>query len=491
MKFLDILLKEGRKEDLKKKYSNKFDDEVLDFVLGIADLQDFNHKYTDFVLKVTDPKIDASPEWFELIIDNVKLFDKYQSQLKKKDINQYSSFSELEKALSPFKTKEQEKELEKQVDKIYEDNDFLVVSPKTQEASCAYGSGTKWCTTQRSGGHFERYTGANQGLYYIIRKQGKNTETNYKIAIHFNNMGLQFWYDAKDNPMNPQSIELFREYFPNLYKAVLQNYKTHKRDDEQNLLKTFDTKSESKRYRHNFMGLGKSLGVRVKGFDNVPDMKGHAIGELQIYYEDEIIDKYDIMVTYQGEEGTWHTDTGFSGDFLDFEPKVDLGGENWDFKTQYPSYDTPEQMWSQYANSLISDVLNKLNGNNELIKYVTKSTGPVWRPDRHNYGYTFARNKGLISKLISWLDDGKIGTKLDFLTDIGKLDKKVENGKQFFSKKGGNYFEPSARWRGHFASFFASAKNAGILNYRKVGSNYLLTKGPNFDDYKQGKLTAL
>ena len=50
MKLLKIFIKEGRKEDLKKKYSDKFDEEELDFVLGIADLQDFNHKYTDWVL---------------------------------------------------------------------------------------------------------------------------------------------------------------------------------------------------------------------------------------------------------------------------------------------------------------------------------------------------------------------------------------------------------------------------------------------------------
>ena len=127
MKFFSILLKEGRKEDLKKKYANKFDEETLDWFLNIADLQDFNHKYTDFVLKGVHPEhIEGDTE---IGINLIKSFDKYQSQLEKKDINQYQSFEELDSALLPIHQKQRERELEKQVDKIYEDDKFLVVKP--------------------------------------------------------------------------------------------------------------------------------------------------------------------------------------------------------------------------------------------------------------------------------------------------------------------------------------------------------------------------
>ena len=94
MKLMSILLREGRKEDLNKKYSDKFDNEVLDFVLGISDLQDFNHKYTDFILKALDPNSDIDM-MVDIAVGLVKDFDKYQSQLKMKDINQYNSFIEL------------------------------------------------------------------------------------------------------------------------------------------------------------------------------------------------------------------------------------------------------------------------------------------------------------------------------------------------------------------------------------------------------------
>jgi len=113
MKLMSILILEGRKEDLKKKYSDKFDEETLNWILNISDLVDFNHKYTDFLLKVVDPEIDASPEYIENIIDYLKLFDKYQSQFPKKDINQYVSFIELESVVNHVIKKHKEKELEK------------------------------------------------------------------------------------------------------------------------------------------------------------------------------------------------------------------------------------------------------------------------------------------------------------------------------------------------------------------------------------------
>jgi hypothetical protein len=49
---------------------------------------------------------------------------------------------------------------------------------------------------------------------------------------------------------------------------------------------------------------------------------------------------------------------------------------------------------------------------------------PVWTPNRSSYGYTFKQNKGMVKKLVDYLDSNKSGTKLDFLIDIGILEKK-------------------------------------------------------------------
>jgi hypothetical protein len=311
MKFLDILLKEGRKEDLKKKYFDKFDEEVLDFVLGISDLEDFNHKYTDFILRGLDQKNDVDL-WIEVGIQLVQDFDKYQKNLQKKDINQYRSFEELEKALEPFKEKEKEKELENQTEKIYEDDNFLVLVPKTEEASCKYGSGTKWCVTQKGTGHFERYTKDKQGLYFIIRKKGKQTEPHYKVAVHINDIGNESWWDARDTRMNNEAVTLFKDYFPELYSKIIEDSKEKRKPNLQQVDEIFEEMDQTIDLVENFKNSDKDLKIIVTGFDRIPDMSGKATGSIKIFLGDELIDAYDMYVSYDIEtSGKLNLSIGF------------------------------------------------------------------------------------------------------------------------------------------------------------------------------------
>ena len=92
MRLTPILIVEGRKEDLRKKYTEKFREypENLDFILGISDLADTNFKYADFVLKNTNP--NASSQEVEHIVDLVKDFDRFQPSLEIKDINKYDVY---------------------------------------------------------------------------------------------------------------------------------------------------------------------------------------------------------------------------------------------------------------------------------------------------------------------------------------------------------------------------------------------------------------
>jgi hypothetical protein len=82
---MSILLKEGRKEDLKKKYANKFTEEDLDWILNISDLQDFNHKYTDFVLKSVHPDHVAGDT--EIGLNLIKSFEINHNLIRKILIN--------------------------------------------------------------------------------------------------------------------------------------------------------------------------------------------------------------------------------------------------------------------------------------------------------------------------------------------------------------------------------------------------------------------
>lgn len=485
---MSILISEGRKEDLKKKYSNKFDEETLNWILNISDLVDFNHKYTDFLLRVVDPKIDATADYVDIIIDNLKLFDKYQSKLEKKDINQYKDVIELENSLKPFQEKEKEKELESQSKKIYEKGDFVVIQPKTEEASCKYGSNTKWCVTSKGSGHFGRYTAGRQRLYFIINK-AKSTNKNYsKVAIHFDDGGNIRYWDAQDSPMSQREIDVFEYAFPEMIEAIKSDYKAYAGSmTDKFLTESFNSVGETSADKRNYLNSTYTLSTLVRGFQNIPDLGfGHTEGVLTISLssdeDNKLIDEYKIFITYKSkDEKTFTSSIGFMGDDEvtgdDFE---DLGLEDWGIDITYYLGKTPAETAEGVRRHIAHRVLDHIVNNPKLTQKIVGTT-KVWNPNRSSYGYTFGKNKGLIKKLVDYLDAGTIGTKADFLEFIGKVKPKIENGKKVYDKN----------IRGYFSSFFASAKLAGILNYRKVGNQYLLTKGPNFESFKNGELRAL
>lgn len=494
MKFISILLGEGRKEDLKKKYANKFDEKTLDWFLNIADLQDFNHKYTDFVMKGVHP--DHIEGDAEIGINLIKSFDKYQSQLDKKDINQYESFEELDSALFPIKQKQKEKELEKQIDKIYEDDKFVVIIPKNEESSCKYGSGTKWCTTSKGAGHFGRYTSGGQLLFYIIDKKSSKPGNYTKVAVHFDNSGKESWWDTADNRMSDREVEVFKYAFSDITDAIYEHKKKSTESQKNELLFQVFNDYQRLDQTKNYLIPGTKLGIGIDAFENVEGMPNHAVGELTIYLsklnESKVLDSYQIMISYgdvgfnpRFQRNVFKIDLGFQGnDPSEDSDYMDLGLENFELKSPMV-LDTVEKTADTMRRWILSSVMNKVENNRELQKKVTGGQA-VFTP---TYGYTFGKNKGMISKLVKFLEAGKIGTKLDFLVDIGYIEKITDNGKTKYKR--GNYTMEPRELRGQHSSFFAAAKNAGILGYRKVGKDYFLTKGPNFELFKEGKLKAL
>lgn len=490
MKFFSILLKEGRKEDLRKKYSTKFNEEDLEFILNISDLQDFNHKYTDFVLKNTDGDGELDTSKLEKLVDLIKDFDKYQSQLEKKDINQYANFSELEDMLQPVYEKKKIKELENQAEKIYEDEKFLVLRPLTQESSCKYGSNTKWCVTQKNTGHFYTYTRGNQKLYFIINKE-KSTENNYaKIAVHFNDEGYPTYWDAKDENLSRREIALFEYAFPNIVEEITQHFKKGRMSGLEKYVKEiFDISDNYDYLKSDIFNTDYTLGVIVTGFDNVQDMGyGHAEGSLIIYLKKdgqyERIDSYTMFILYYIKDiSSFNVDIGFQSKD-DENDIIDLELQKFELKKTINVLGSKEvlaeNLRSIIANSAFIYILH-----NEKLKQKILGDVKIFIP---KHGYTFEKYGGLVKKLIEYLDSGEIGTKLDFLEKIGKLKSKIENGRKLYSKHNVSNFRPKSEFRGQHSSFFSAAKNSGILSYRKIGSDFFLIKGPNFDYYKRGKL---
>lgn len=134
--------------------------------------------------------------------NTIDFFNRYNRQLEVKDINQYKNIDQVYDNVKNFmedpsqatsKSDEARKIKEMGAEKVYEDNDWLIIVPKTQEAAIYYGKGTKWCTASTSSyNYFEDYN--NEGRLYI----NINKNTGDKYQFHFESNSFM---DAEDKPI--------------------------------------------------------------------------------------------------------------------------------------------------------------------------------------------------------------------------------------------------------------------------------------------------
>jgi hypothetical protein len=193
-KYIRLLLIEGRLEDVIKKYSNYHT--VPSIKLLAQKDPSGNNKYLMWMMD----QYDKNNNDYELIIDLVNKFYKNQQRLKgdKRDLYKYNSLSDLESELSkvPDKSKRQQKKAVKRegADIVFENDEVVVLIPKTHEASCYYGSNTKWCTASKDdSSYFDDYL-EEVTLYYILPKDGGE-----KVAVAVDEHNNKEIFDSGDN----------------------------------------------------------------------------------------------------------------------------------------------------------------------------------------------------------------------------------------------------------------------------------------------------
>ena len=204
---LKTILIEGRIEDVYKKYftdntSTFMTDAYMNEVVpGSAEINP-NHKYLEWITGRLEIEAVAGGVEHNLkeILLAVSKFDNESHRLEIKDLNQYNSLNHLFDALKKVGlTARRTVDITGDVEKIYEDNRFVVVSPKTHTASCYYGAGTKWCTaTKDATSHFSTYKSSGE-LYYIIDKTLPTSDPYYKVALNKKIAGhTEDYWDSKD-----------------------------------------------------------------------------------------------------------------------------------------------------------------------------------------------------------------------------------------------------------------------------------------------------
>ncbi len=126
--------------------------------------------------------------------------------ISQNDLTKYKTFEEISNQLSLADIKVQSKELENEVVKILDTDEWLLVRPLTYYSSKKYGSNTKWCTTSEGNPeYFIKYSSRGVLIYCI------NKITGYKVASFYSldkqEPEFSFW-NQKDTRVDSLDTEL-------------------------------------------------------------------------------------------------------------------------------------------------------------------------------------------------------------------------------------------------------------------------------------------
>ena len=187
-------------------------------LLSKIDPSDTN-KYVEFLIKQIKNSYDYDGDntnlslyiMTEIVGDvNVETLNEFDrhckvNRIKKNDISQYKNWTEMKESVRIANEVVKQKELEKQVIKLLDNDEYCVVIPLSYEASKIYGANTKWCTTQET--HWKNYI-RDYKLIYIMDKVMND---KYAVSIKTGDKSkIQGWL-SDDKEVSPLTLPISSE----------------------------------------------------------------------------------------------------------------------------------------------------------------------------------------------------------------------------------------------------------------------------------------
>jgi hypothetical protein len=138
---------------------------------------------------------------------DITIFEKFKNKIANKDLNSYKDRAQFNAAIEPFEQQapelskaEQEKMKKKEgAEYIINTPHFKALVPKTEEAACLYGKGTKWCTAAENNNQFENYHSQGDLVIVMTELDGKPR----KFQLH---PDTQQYMNEKDEPITKAEI---------------------------------------------------------------------------------------------------------------------------------------------------------------------------------------------------------------------------------------------------------------------------------------------
>jgi hypothetical protein len=197
------------------------DNQSADYVTDRA-TEDWNIDDAEFDLDKIGTQSSFKLEDAEQIRDALENFERIKPQLpaNERDIGRFKGFYRFEDFVdeamdSNYAAPETDNETLKRsdVEVLYNGPLGTVTIPKSHEASCKLGSGTKWCTTGKDSYFYDSYS--SQGDLIIYNEKPGNAK--YQLHVTLNGLEAR---DARDRSIPHEKEREFTQKHPVLSKII-------------------------------------------------------------------------------------------------------------------------------------------------------------------------------------------------------------------------------------------------------------------------------
>jgi hypothetical protein len=378
---------------------------------------------------------NLSPEKVEKMFNFLELDDHFSSEetekkikSKPKDINSFDTIQDLLYFVEQYdeflKVADDEKQIKKESERIYEDDRFLIIRPLSYKSSRYYGANTTWCTTNKDDDDCFNKNTSRGKLYYILDKKSTNRTYGKMALLVPHGKGAIEIYNQKDQA---ETYSFLLDRFEPIKEKIIElvsksnDYETLKKVKQNPKLGTIESLNSDYFYKF----IGDKVVFNFKGeiesyLSFFRDAVGDdTLGRYSIYDQSFLVTTGHNNWMFQNPNGDFFYDTGkFDDDMSEGYPLYSLTSEQIDILKAIIEILQPQLLSSFEGNDIKRDDLKS------VADFIKDNLPDLY--ESFSYAYSDAEDKSLHRGFLDYIESDIC----DIYEDIGL--KKVENSECFW-----------------------------------------------------------
>lgn len=369
--------------------------------------------YHDIVEQLSPEKVEKMFNFLEL--DGHFSSEETEKKIKSKpkDINSFDTINDLLYFVEQYdeflKVADDEKQIKKESERIYEDDRFLIIRPLSHKSSCYYGANTTWCTTTKDDDDYFNKNTSRGKLYYILDKKSTNRTYGKMALLVPHGKGAIEIYNQKDQA---ETYSFLLDRFEPIKEKIIElvnksnDYETLKKVKQNPKLGTIESLNSDYFY--------KFIGDKV-----VFNFKGEIESYLSFFRDavgDDALGYYNWM--YQNPNGDFFYESGkFDDDMSEGYPLYSLTSEQIDILKAIIEILQPQLLSSFEGNDIKRDDLEN------VADFIKDNLPDLY--ESFSYAYSYAEDMSLHKGFLDYIESDIC----DIYKDIGL--KKMEDSECF------------------------------------------------------------